>query len=91
MEALLLAADTTETEDEFQVWPENWPVWELYRRVATQWRYSWSGPTGLDYSAVYPLIDRLNLSRKDWDLMLHDLQAVEVAARDALQGKANGN
>jgi len=57
----------------------------LYLRVATQWRHGFSGPTGLDYSAVYPLLDRMDLSRDDWDQMLADLQVIEVAARDEMR------
>lgn len=70
---------------DFQVWPENWAAWTLYMRVQTQWRYSWSGPTGLDYSVIYPLIDRMGLSPDDWDHMLADLQMIELAARQKMR------
>lgn len=81
--AALVAANAAPAEVE--VWPENWPAWCLYLRVVTQWRFSFSGPTGLDYGAVYPLIDRMGLSPEDWDQMLFDLQAIEVAARDQMR------
>lgn len=63
-----------------EVWPENWPVVGLFSRLLTQWRYSFSGREGLDYAAVYPLLDRMGLSPRDWDHMLDDLQVLEGAA-----------
>lgn len=44
-----------------------------------------NGPTGLDYSAAYPLIDRLGLSDEDWDQMLDDLRCMEIAALEQIR------
>ena len=52
----------------------------LFQRVATQWRSGFGGPTGLDYTAVYPLIDRMGLSASDWMAMLDDIRVLENAA-----------
>lgn len=87
MEALLVAEGAVQYEATVEVWPENWPVWRLYQRVCTQWRHSWGGPAGLDYTAIYPFIDRMNLSPDDWDQVMSDLQVIEVTARDAMRGK----
>lgn len=38
--------------DEFEVWPENAPLLELFVAVQTQWRQGPIGPSGLDYSGV---------------------------------------
>jgi len=76
-------AKTAETE----VWPENWPVFEVFFTVRTQWRVGFSGPTGLDYSTVYPLIDRETDNKDDWRLMLADLQVMETAALDSMSQK----
>lgn len=62
------------------MWPENWQAVCLFGRLLTQWRVAFSGPTGLDYCAAYPLMDRLNLSAPDWDAMLDDLQVMELEA-----------
>lgn len=48
--------------------------------MLTQWRVSFSGPTGLDYAPVFRLIDNLNLTGPDWDAMLDDLQVMELEA-----------
>ncbi|WP_268249108.1 DUF1799 domain-containing protein [Salinicola rhizosphaerae] len=40
--------------DEFEVLPENWVALELFLDCSTQWRQApMGGLTGLDYSAVY--------------------------------------
>lgn len=67
-----------------EVWPDNWPTVELFMRLRTQWRASFGGFTGLDYAAVYPLIDRLNLSPDEWIETLDDLRAMESAALDQM-------
>jgi hypothetical protein len=54
--ALLLAEQArvaAEQPDEFWVWQEHVAALELFRAVATQFRYSATGlPTGLDYASV---------------------------------------
>lgn len=62
------------------MWPENWPVVELFLRLATQWRTGINGATGLDYTAAYPLIDRVASSSDEWWHLFDDLQHLERAA-----------
>ena len=69
-----------------EVWPENWPVFEVFSRVGTQWNVSMGGPTGLRYEAIYPLIDRM-CGRDDWLQMFDDLQTMERAALDVMREK----
>ena len=38
------------------------------------------GATGLDYSAVYPLLDRAAKDPQEWDEMFSDIQVMEGAA-----------
>lgn len=63
-----------------EVWPENWPAFDLFARVSTQWRVGMNGPSGLSYEAVYPLIDRMNLTPEGWDRMLEDVGVMERQA-----------
>ena len=63
-----------------EVWPENWATWLVFWRVRTQWRTGMGGAVGLDYGAVYPLLDRLELAPDDWLSTLDDLTAMENAA-----------
>lgn len=39
-----------------------------------------SGPTGLCYEAVYPLLDRTTDSRQEWDDLFADLRFMEAEA-----------
>ncbi len=67
------------------MWPELWPAWELFVRVSTQWRIGGAGAVGLDYGAVYPLIDRHHARSSDeWLDMLDDIRCIEGAALDAI-------
>ena len=75
------AAETVE------VWPENWPAVRLFNRLGTQWRIGMIGATGLDYTAAYPLMDRLNLPADEWDDLLSDLQTLESAALNVMNEK----
>lgn len=40
------------------------------------------GFLGLDYSALYPLLDRRFPDPDDWSLVFEDIQAMESAALD---------
>ena len=46
-----------------------------------------SGPVGLRYEAIYPLMDRMNLSAEEWDDLLADLEVMEHAALEAMHSK----
>ena len=39
-----------------------------------------AGATGLDYAAVYPLIDRQAKTPDEWDQLLDDIQVMEAEA-----------
>ena len=67
------------------VWPENWATVQLFDRVATQWRIGGRGPVGLDYTAMYPVMDRMQLGAADWLQMLDDIRAMEEAAMVQMQ------
>ena len=64
--------------DDFEVWPDNWPVVEMFLRCQTQWRTTASGVCGLDYSAVEWLFRLYEV--KDCRAMLEGLQVMEAAA-----------
>lgn len=70
--------------DFVEVWPENWPAFELFERVRTQWHAGFSKPTGLRYEAVYPLLDRAASSREEWDQLFEDIRVMERAALSAM-------
>lgn len=72
------------------VYPENWAAVTLFSRLGTQWRSGFSGPTGLDYSVLFRLIDEAGLTGDEWQQMLDDIQVLEIAALGAMRA-ANGD
>jgi hypothetical protein len=62
----------------------NWPAVRLLESVLTQWRMGPGGPVGLDYCAIYPLMDRMRLSDADWHALFADIGVLELAALDQL-------
>ena len=63
-----------------EVWPENHAAFSLFNNLSTQWRIGMGGPTGLDYAAVYPLLDRAAKDPQEWDELFSDIQVMEGAA-----------
>jgi len=47
-----IRGDLRERDRTVEVWDENWEPFEVFRLTLTQWRVSFGGPTGLDYTAV---------------------------------------
>lgn len=43
-----------------------------------------NGATGLDYTAVYPLMDRFGLAAHDWNELFQDLRLLESEALEAM-------
>jgi len=65
-------------DEDFGVWPENWPTIEMFLRVQTQWRTSMGGVIGLDYAAVAWVLKLYGI--EDQRSLLEDLQVMEAAA-----------
>lgn len=55
-----------------------WDAYEIFSRTETQWRTDQGRPTGLDYSAVFALMDVMSVSDKR--AMLDDIRIMEAAA-----------
>jgi Phage related hypothetical protein (DUF1799) len=72
-----------------EVWPENWPIFNLFASLQTQWRVSMAGPVGLDYAALYPLLDRLTSDPDEWHTHFEDVREMEAAALDAMREKTD--
>ena len=62
------------------MWPDNHAAFILFNNLSTQWRIGMGGPTGLDYAAVYPLLDRAAKDPQEWDELFSDIQVMESAA-----------
>ena len=68
-------------------WPDTREAVDLFITVGTQWRTGFNGPTGLDYAAIYPLLDRLGLQADDWHALLTDIRVMEEEALEAMHEK----
>lgn len=70
---------------DFEVWPENWPVVQLFMRLQTQWVTTVGGVVGLHYPSVDFLfrIEGIENQRE----MLAELQIMEVAALEIMNTK----
>lgn len=73
------------------LWPENWPVWCLWRDVETQFNAGVNGATGLDYAGVWAVIGQ-RFRRRERKTVFYLLQAMEEATlaewREREAGKA---
>lgn len=67
--------------DKVEVWPENVQAFNFFRRMGTRWRISpGGGVVGLQFEAIYPLMDRMGLEPDAWNALLSDLEVMEHAA-----------
>lgn len=83
------------TEDDYEsdpieVWPENLPALEMFQRIGTRWVVGIGGILGIRWEAVYPLMDRLGLSREAWDDLLSDMEVMELAALGVINQGESG-
>jgi hypothetical protein len=71
--------------EEVEVWPENWLAFGIFSGLQTQWLVGMNGPIGLNYAALYPLLDRRISDPEEWDLVFDDIREMERAALAALK------
>lgn len=53
-----------------------------------QWREGFSGPTALDYTALFARMDRLRLDDTAWEELFSDVRVLEAAALKAMRKPA---
>ncbi len=65
-----------------EVWPDNELAYLIFQQIGTRWRYPPMGgaPYGLDWLAVYPLMDRQALDNDEWNDLQTALMVMEGAA-----------
>lgn len=88
-----LKAAALPEEEEFWLWPDNVPAFDLWLRLQTQWRVGLNGRTGLDYSGVESCMRLLRVSRQEWSEMFRGVQAMEREVLEVIAQRraANGN
>ncbi len=71
----------------YEVWPENWPAFDLFHKLQTQWRAAAMGFTGLDHDILFRRLDRMNLSVDEWDALDSDVRVMELQALETMNQK----
>jgi hypothetical protein len=75
--AALIAKDPPIKKD-FEVWPQNWEIVQMFVRLSTQWNYSMSGITGLNYSSLEYLCKLYKV--QDSVALFEGIQIMEMTA-----------
>jgi len=71
-------------QDPYEVWPENWPAFESFLCVQTQWRVGTNGKTGLDYNVLFRILDDNYQEREAWQQAFNDVRLIEITALEAM-------
>lgn len=85
-EEAIAELEELQRREDFEVWPDNWPYFEMFLRLQTQWRTSFGGLVGLDYNAAKWLFDVYCVT--DHKEMLEALMVIERAALIALNERS---
>lgn len=67
-------------DEEYEVWPDNWPAFLLFEAMSTQWRVGMGGAVGLDYNAIKPVASMIGLKRDELAIAFPDLRMMEAEA-----------
>lgn len=68
------------------VWPDNWPVVQLFSKFISQWRTGFTGPSSLDYTPILRYMDnRMRLNDREYDAILEDIATMEDAALEKMR------
>jgi hypothetical protein len=63
---------------------ENWRAWEVFQDCATQWRTNMQGVVGLDYNAVFSMMNAYGV--KNRKRMIRKIRAIESGALAGFKG-----
>ncbi|MBW1249787.1 DUF1799 domain-containing protein [Pseudomonas tolaasii] len=67
-------------DEEYEVWPDNWPAFLLFEAMSTQWRVGMGGAVGLDYNTIKPVASMIGLKRAELTQAFPDLRMMEAEA-----------
>lgn len=68
-----------------EVWPENWPSFQLFAKLDTQWNVGGNGLVGLRYEVIYPLLDRVSKDDDEWESLFSDIRHMERIALNTVR------
>jgi hypothetical protein len=71
--------------DAAEVWPENWRSVMLFIDIKSQWRVAgMGGCVGLDYNVLFKKLDRMELTRDEYDQIEDDVRVMEYEAMSVM-------
>lgn len=74
-------------EDEVRIYRQNWPAFNLFADMQSQWRIGPQGACGLDYNAL-PVVFRMRrIPRKDQPELFDCLRVMESEALAVIHKK----
>jgi hypothetical protein len=73
--------------DIIEIWPENLDAYQVFTCMSTQWRVGMSGATGLDYSALREVWQRLKIPQSARDDIFQDIRIMENEALKTMRKK----
>lgn len=80
----LVAESAPPLYEEFHLWPEHWPAFQLFNRLQTQWTYGPMGPVGLNWPSVRSSPAFYELGRDNGEQVLSEVEVMERAYLSAL-------
>jgi len=78
-------------QENCEVWYECRHALQVFLSCTTQWRHSFSGIAGLDYSAVLSVFEIYGIKKRKRIAMLDDIRALETGALQAFNEKREAN
>ncbi len=74
--------------NDFEVWAECEQALSIFLECRTQWNYSFSGITGLNYLVVIQIMDSVhNVKKKHRKQLMSDIMSLESGALSAFNDK----
>jgi len=73
--------------EDVEIWPENIPAYDLFAYMRTQWRGAGMGVIGLDYTPLHHKMDRMQLTRDEYEDLEESIQVMEASAIGAMNDR----
>lgn len=70
-----------------EIWEENYTAFSVFNSISTQWRYSMSGVTGLDYNVLPSVFNMMDIPSSDWPYLFDDIRIMESVALTEINRK----
>lgn len=76
-----------EDEEVFEIWPENWATFELWKTVGDQWIMGQGGPVALNLMPVFHELDRAGLDKEAYEHLLTGIKTMAGVAMEEIQSQ----